>query len=379
LSPGANIPLSVGEEHELLVERLTLGGDGVSRHHGFVIFTPFVLPGERVLVTVFEIKKKFARARLQKVIETSPNRIEPKCSHFTLCGGCSWQHITYEGQVQLKLELFSESLSRAELFPERPATIVPCQEPWHYRNRIELSKRGAIFGFHELSSDRVFEPSECPVASKRINSVLSLRSYLEGRSFSNERLHISEDGEGRIRLRGFTSHSQRPEFTQVNNEQNDNLKEHITKIVCESPAKEIIDLFCGAGNFSLELARLLPTERVVGIDNNKKAIASAQKQAERLGLSTRCRFYCRSVTKADLQGQGLVLVDPPRRGLEASICKTLGESPPQSLIYISCNPITLVRDLKIILASGHLKLRSAKVFDMFPQTSHMESVVHLSR
>ena len=372
-------PFGVGDVLEADVEDVAFGGEGVAKVSGFVVFVPYVAQGDRVRVEITEVKKQFGRARLLDVLEPSADRVTPRCPHYTHCGGCQYQHIDYPAQLLMKQRQVTEHFRRIGGFDNASIDpIVPCPTPYNYRNRImvrsqwhkPLQKR--VIGFLQPDS-RLVEPiEECHIAEPELNAKLP-----EVAANPPPRNGI------KVTLRKFPEDWELPpdSFFQVNFPILPKLVSTIGDKIASVGARYLIDAYCGVGFFALSLADRV--ERFVGVEIDKPAIKAARRNMETRKV-TNGEFV--AAATEDVLGELLerfppretvVILDPPRKGCARSGLDALRKVQPGHLVYVSCHPATLARDLKIFCEDGLYTLRSVTPLDMFPQTQHMECVAHL--
>ncbi len=416
------------------IEKCIYGGAGLARVDGKAIFIPFTLPGEIVEAHITEDRRSFANAELDAVLEPSKERAIPPCEYFGQCGGCQYQHAIYAQQIALKLSILRETLERAKLaaLPE----IVPVYaEPLGYRNRVRLHVQREPFAlcYKRRASHANLPVSRCPIAAPLLQHALEavtriggkfIREFDEIEFFTNERaseLLVSLWAKRRIdnlssnlrefcealrreipTLTGasvFSAHdSKAPErkiveweaqaltyrvadvsyrvsagaFFQVNRFLIDRLVE---LVAAEFSGNAVWDLYAGVGLFAQALSRKF--EKVIAVE---AAPASSNDLRQNLQGST--HKTVRSGTLEFLRQQRgpapeLIVVDPPRTGLGTSVVSALTKVRPQSIVYVSCDPATLSRDLHALVESGY-HLRNMHMVDLFPQTFHLESVTVLS-
>src|SRR5437867_2562638 len=355
---------------DLKIEDIAFGGKGVGREQGKAIFVPYTIEGELVSAEIVREKKQFAEAELVEVKESSPHRVTPECPYFGRCGGCAYQHIGYEHQLAIKLRQVRNVLQRIGKLKDialRP--IIPSPKPYGYRNRITVHAQDGVIGFFRRDSHHLIEVERCPISCDEVNRELM---DLRGR---NPR-------DGHYTLRTVSS---RRVFCQTNDEVSDTLRDLIVDLV--PPNQDLlIDAYCGAGFFAKAL--LNKFKRVVGIDWDKFAIAAAKENATeketyiagdvadelgRLNLTALNSQVSRR--KTDDSAVMRLIVDPPAIGLSVSVRRAILDLAPATLIYVSCNPATLARDLKEL--HGKFTIDSVTPLDMFPQTAEIEVAVHL--
>jgi tRNA/tmRNA/rRNA uracil-C5-methylase (TrmA/RlmC/RlmD family) len=359
---------------DLKIEDIAFGGKGVAREQGKAIFVPYTIEGELVSAEVVREKKQFAEAELVEVKESSPHRVTPECPYFGHCGGCAYQHIGYEHQLAIKWRQVRNVLQRIGKLKDIPLRpIIPSPKPYGYRNRITVHAQDGVIGFFRRDSHRLIDVERCPISCDEVNRELT---DLRGRN--------PRDGHYILR----TSSSPRV-FSQTNDEVADALRDLIVDLV--PPNQDLlIDAYCGSGFFAKAL--LSKFERVVGIDWNKFAIAAAKEDAteketyiagdvdeelQQVGAIHPNRPPVNDIDRGRLRSMAptTIIVDPPATGLSANARKAIVSIAPTTLIYVSCNPATLARDLKEL--HGKFTINSITPLDMFPQTAQIEAVAHL--
>ncbi|PYK15596.1 MAG: hypothetical protein DME55_13515 [Verrucomicrobia bacterium] len=354
---------------DLKIEDIGFGGKGVGREQGKAIFVPYTIEGELVSAEIVREKKQFAEAELVEVKASSPHRVAPECPYFGRCGGCAYQHIAYEHQLAIKWRQVRDVLQRIGKLKDIPLRpIIPSPKPYGYRNRITVHAQDGVIGFFRRDSHRLIDVERCPISCDEVNRELT---DLRGRN--------PRDGHYTLR----TSSSRRV-FSQTNDEVADALRDLIVDLV--PPNQDLlIDAYCGAGFFAKAL--LDKFERVVGIDWDKFAIAAAKEDATEketyiagdvadveAAVSAANLGELRVGTRATTPNTTLI-VDPPATGLSANVRHSILDLVPTTLIYVSCNPATLARDVKEL--HEKFTINSITPLDMFPQTAEIEVVVDL--
>jgi len=353
---------------DLKIEDIAFGGKGVGREQGKATFVPYTIEGELVSAEIVREKKQFAEAELVEVKESSPHRVTPECPYFGQCGGCAYQHIGYEHQLAIKWRQVRDILQRIGKLKDIPLRpIIPSPKQYGYRNRITVHAQDGVIGFFRRDSHRLIDIQRCSISCDEVNDELM-----------DLRRRNPRDGHYTLR----TSSSRRV-FSQTNDQVADGLRNLIVDLV--PPNQDLlIDAYCGAGFFAKAL--LDKFERVVGIDWDKFAIAAAKENA------TKKETYIAGDVEEELaRSDGFseegetgrlgsrrsltLIVDPPATGLGANARKEILNIAPTTLIYVSCNPATLARDLKEL--HGKFTINSVTPLDMFPQTAEIEVAVHL--
>ncbi len=371
--------MTLGQHLTVRVEDVAFGGDGVARVEEFVVFVPFVITGELVEVELTEVKRNFARARLLNVIEPSPLRAVPPCPYFGACGGCQYQHVAYAAQLDLKHKQITDIFVRIGKFPAALiAPIVPCPQPYGYRNRIMIRsqwdkfKQGLNIGFLRHDNGLVVDIEECKISEPLISEQIR-----------HVRAHPPPKGGLKVVLRIAPEGWEVPQdsFFQNNFILLTNLLSTLATAVRGSGARLLIDAFCGVGFFALELADLV--ERFVGIELDKHAIKAARANA--IAKNRPNGEFIAGTTEEQLPrilekpalAPVSVLLDPPRTGCRPEVLELLRRTRPSQVIYVSCHPATLARDLNILCSEGVFELKQVTPLDMFPQTQHVECVAEL--
>jgi 23S rRNA (uracil1939-C5)-methyltransferase len=360
---------------DLKIEDIAFGGKGVGREQGKAIFVPYTIEGELVSAGIVREKKQFAEAELMEVKEGSPHRVTPECPYFSHCGGCAYQHIDFEHQLAIKWRQVRSVLQRIGKLKDIPLRpIIPSPKQYEYRNRITVHVQDGVIGFFRRDSHRLIDIERCPISCDEVNRALT---ELRGRN--------PRDGHYTLR-----KSSSRRVFSQTNDDVANALRDLIVDLI---PANQclLIDAYCGGGFFAKAL--LNKFERVIGIDWDRFAIADAKENA------TEKETYIAGDVEEELQQVGpvrlnrlphanepdngrlgsiaptTVIVDPPAIGLSVNVRHAILDLAPTTLIYVSCNPATLARDLKEL--QEKFTIHSVTPLDMFPQTAEIEAVAHL--
>ena len=422
----------------VLVESLDQEGRGVAHVDGKVIFIEGALPGEVVEFASYRRKPNYEFAEATRIVRASASRVVPRCCFFGVCGGCSMQHLEARAQVAAKQRVLEENLARIGRVTAETMLSPIHGPTWGYRYRARFSARyvvrkGALVGFRERHSSFVTDMKTCEVVPARISALLvPLRQLIAGLSI-RERLPQVElaigdavdvlvlrvleppDASDQAKLKQFalqhrvqlflqpkgpdsvypffpldapplqyripdfdlTFPFNPTDFTQVNHAINRALVRRAITLLDPQPGDRIGDLFCGLGNFTLAIAKT--GAHVTGIEGNAGLLRRARENAVRNGLEAGCRFVERdlfAISGNDWRGLApfdRVLIDPPRDGA-MELAKSIGESPPARIVYVSCNPATLARDAAVLVHSHGYRLAAAGVVNMFPHTSHVESV-----
>ncbi len=361
---------------DLKVKDVAFGGKGVGRDNGKAVFIPFTIDGERVSAKIVREKKQFAEAELVDLVEISPHRVQPPCPYFGRCGGCSYQPIDYEHQLALKFRQVRDVLGRIGKLADVPMRpIIPSPSSYRYRNRITVHAQDGVVGFFRRESHRLIDIEICPIARPEVNDAL-----VDLRSRRVRDGHYTLRAEPGPRV-----------FSQANDAVADALRALIARLI-PSGQELLVDAYCGAGFFAKTL--LEKFERIIGIDWDKFAIEAARENAttketyitgnieEELrhalagAVDRAARGPLGSTAPTSPNKKITLIVDPPASGLSAGTRRVIVDLAPATLIYVSCNPATLARDLKEL--GDKFKIESVTPLDMFPQTAEIEVVASAS-
>lgn len=421
-----------------MIESLTHDGKGVAHLEGKATFIHGSLPGERVRFLYTGRWRKYDEGRTVEVLEASPERVEPRCDRFGICGGCSLQHQSHEAQIAAKQQAMLDAL--AHIGKVAPGEILPPlvgASPWGYRRKARLGVRhvpkkgGALVGFRERGSSRVAELTCCHVLHPRVGELLpQLRALIDALSIPDQvpqiemamgdetcvlifrlletpneadlallrefgprhevAVYLQEGGPDTVRpLNGegveltyalpefdLRLHFLPNDFTQVNSDINRQMIHRAVEMLALEPNDRVLDLFCGLGNFTLPLARRAGA--VTGVEGDAGLVARARKNAERNGLSN-TGFYTANLYETLEQEPWLnqafnKVLLDPPRSGAQEVLAHLPKLGAERIVYVSCYPGTLARDAGILVNELGYRLVSAGVMDMFPHTAHVESI-----
>ncbi|MBK9293617.1 MAG: class I SAM-dependent RNA methyltransferase [Oligoflexia bacterium] len=369
----------VGQIVELSIDSLAHGGAGVGRLNDFVFFIPFTAPGDKVKAEIIEIKKNYAQAELKNILTPSSARAEAPCNVFGKCGGCQWQHVDYKIQLEQKQKTVEHALARiAKEAQFELKKIIPSPQEFNYRNRAQIRTQGPRLGFYSRNSHELVEFKNCHLLEPALNEELGkirneIKSYPDCKTSKIEMFLTQQN---QIARSNNKSHGQEFGFSQVNTKQNENLQNLVVEVF-DTPSEQnnnILDLFCGNGNFSFPLSK--SGWDIYGVDLNKNAITQARSKATEKTFFS-CNDCLKEIKKLALKGRTFknILLDPPRIGCQEALLKNLMSLKPEKIVYISCNPTTFGRDwARIKAANPKFKLKWVQPLDMFPQTFHVELI-----
>lgn len=413
------------------ITSMAFRGYGVARIDGKVAFISHSVTGDKAQVEIIKEKKNYLTGRLTRLIEPSPWRVDPPCPHFGLCGGCQWQHIDYSIHGELKKEILKEVLIRlsgSKAIP--PIAVTSSHDPYAYRVRVQLKVKGNTIGYYQERSNQLVEIDHCPISHPLVNQIilflqkemsffpplkeidinvspeegkgvlilhpLSFRQGFKNFLKAFLRDHPMIRGLSIIRKGGFQLMGDpclnisiplnRPRwgkkirlrasaesFFQVNLKQNQTLIETVLNFSDVKENERVLDLYAGIGNLTLPLA--IEAKEIFGIEENRMAIEDARFNAEENGISN-CDFIPGRVEDIlkhwERKRPDLIVLDPPRTGCKAIVDQIAGLKP-EKIVYVSCEPTHLSRDLRLFSKNGY-HLQKLGLIDMFPQTYHMEVV-----
>lgn len=421
------------------IESIDQEGRGIAHAEGKVIFIEGAITGETVTYNSYRRKPSFEMAQVDHVENPSFMRVEPKCAHFGVCGGCSMQHLEPRAQVAVKQRVLEDTLWHVGKV--RAEHVLPPIHglPWGYRQRARLSvrhveKKGrTLVGFHEKRSSFVADMRRCEVLPPKIGTMLEdLAQLMDGLSIRDRLPQIevacgenvdvlvlrileplspsdevalcnfadAHDVQFWLQPKGpdsaYPFHPRMapaltytlPEFdiempfaptdfTQVNHRINRVMVHRAIRLLDPRPGERIADFFCGLGNFTLPIAKC--GAQVLGIEGSETLVQRARRNALHNGITDGIEFNAMNLFEMDEAGLNRLgafdkwLVDPPRDGA-VELVKAIGEDGPRRIVYVSCNPATLARDAAVLVQTKGYALKTAGVMNMFPQTSHVESI-----
>ncbi|MFT4270387.1 MAG: 23S rRNA (uracil(1939)-C(5))-methyltransferase RlmD [Pantoea sp.] len=417
------------------IEDLDPFGQGVARHNGKAMFVSGALPGEQAEVTLLEDKRQYARAKATRITNPSSERVAPRCPHFGVCGGCQQQHVSVALQEQSKARALARMLSRDAPLPVRVDEIIS-GHAWGYRRRARLGlqwhpkQQRLQMGFRQAASNDLVELTQCPILAPELEALLRpLHHCLSGlnavKRLGHVELVLADNGplmvlrhldalssDDRAKLERFSHEHDvmlyladgsddltalKPDtpfyrsfnlqltfspqdFIQVNDGVNQQMVAKAIDWLDLKPQDRVLDLFCGMGNFTLPIGKFV--ENAVGVEGVAALVRQAAYNADLNNLKN-VRFFQHNLEEDvarqawAAQGFNKVLLDPARAGA-AGVMSHIVKLAPERVVYVSCNPTTLARDSQTLLSAGY-HLERVAMLDMFPHTSHLESMVLFSK
>lgn len=393
------------------LDKLTYGGDALGRlSDGRAVFVPFALTGETVSIRTIEEKPSHVRAELVEVLEPSPDRISPKCLHFGICGGCHYQHMPYSIQVDIKAAILRDQLLRIGKISDPPLKqAVPCTIEWNYRNHVQfhLTRTGKL-GYVDVHGRNVFPISECHLPEPTLDSLWPRLEFDPGLGLERASLRLGMDEQTMlvlesaevpeleleadlsvvhlsgtdtvvmagddylsIKVNDRLFHVSAASFFQVNTGMAEKMVAHLLEQLPVTPATTLLDVYCGVGLFSAFFAPRVG--RVIGVEASPSACEDFTINLDDFDNVELYEAAAETVLPGLDVKPGVVIVDPPRAGLEKRALDALLVLAPLRLAYVSCDPSTLARDAARLIAGGY-RLVQVTPFDLFPQTYHIESI-----
>jgi len=378
---------------EVEVERILPGGVGLAHAGGKTVFVSLAAPGDRLRVRVDREQGNLLFASIEEILTPSPVRIEPPCPYFGRCGGCDFQQLTYEAQLAAKAEMIRDCLHRIAGFENIPEfSVTPSPNEWRYRMRAtwQIDREQQAIGYYERGSRRVCDVVDCAILAPELQASLEHVRGTEWNQFPSDLRHLEvaagendvsfarafedfEKNELRLTVRGEVYRYDAQTFFQTNPTL---LGPLIDAALGDAGGESAIDLYSGVGLFTLPLLRRFRS--VMAVESNPTSAGFARCNLKDAG------FDAASVKVANvanwLNGVStrvdFILLDPPRIGAESAVIKGILSLHPARISYVSCDPATLARDLKKLVAGGYM-VQSLAAFDLFPQTHHVETVVDL--
>ncbi|MBD0326408.1 MAG: class I SAM-dependent RNA methyltransferase [Pyrinomonadaceae bacterium] len=389
-----------GAQLEVSIERILPGGAGLAHADGRTLLVSLAAPGDSVRVAIERTSGSVSFASITEILEPSPARVEPPCPYFGRCGGCDFQQLSYDAQLSAKQEIISDCLRRLARFEISPREIPITGSPlqWQYRARAQWQHdaRAHRLGYFERTSHRVCDVAACPVLAPPLQETFTtLRQAMQDKTLpanitelqsvaGDEGTSLSpslDDESPREVSRTIDGHTYRfsaDGFFQINHEL---LPSLVAAATSEAQGTTAVDLYCGVGLFTLPLTRRFA--HVTGIEANPAAINYARRNLSGAHI-TNATFECARVGEyldshaQELAPVDLVLLDPPRAGAEPQAISGILALRPERIVYVSCDPATLARDLRALMQNDY-QLETIAAFDMFPQTHHVETIARLKR
>ena len=386
----------------LKCKRLDHLGKGICYHDGKIVFVNNLLPKEEAEIKIILNKKRYSIGKIVSLKKTSPNRITPKCPYENC--GCTLKHLSYEKEILFKEEKVKDIIKRYAGINPRINHIIPCPKTNNYRNKITL-KVDEKLGFYKENTNQIIPITECELVSPTVNKIIGLLNNIDLTKAT--KITIKEFNEIMIAIDGNIDINPLKElagsiyindelvygnkfvetdiletnfkilpnsFFQVNKYMTSKLYETVINYAGKDKKQKVLDLYCGTGTMTLLLSKNF--KEVIGIEKNEEAIECANINKESNNIKN-VKFICDDASKSQNFKSDIIVIDPPRSGLEKEVIKNILEINPNKIIYVSCDPMTLARDLKIL--NEKYVTEEITPIDMFPNTYHVECVCLLER
>ena len=411
-----------------VIDGISHKGEGIAHIEGKATFIPFALPNETVKVKITEEKRKYNRAQLIEIIRPSPNRIEPLCPHYYECGACSYQHVNYSQQLEMKRKIVEENINRIGKLVIEVPPLIPAEKPYRYRNKVSWQIVNKSLGYYQAGTNKLVKIHACKLISQKMEEATNrLRDLLVEMPLTAKSNMImresSTDGKIMLILTNLTKELDEEimgnlsgivdnlyvnylneikytkifgsdkineeakgakillsplAFFQVNHLQMEKIIEILEGYLALKKDDILLDAYCGVGSLSLPLANKV--SKVIAIESYALAIEDAENNALINNINN-CEFLVghteRILPKLN-KTFNKIIVDPPRIGLREEVIRAISKANPEKIAYVSCNPATLARDLAIFSENGYIT-KEIQPIDMFPQTGHVECVTLMSR
>ncbi|NGX38317.1 MAG: 23S rRNA (uracil-C(5))-methyltransferase RlmCD [Chlamydiae bacterium] len=419
------MPLQLNQKIEIPIHRLGVSGEGVGDFESFTMFVDGALPGEIILGIVTEIRKNFGRAKILEITKSSPHRVKPICPLFGRCGGCQIMHLEYEKQLEAKRQRILDALQRIGKLEVEVNPCHPSPMPLAYRNKIQLPVKEGKIGLYTKGSHEVIDVEKCYIHCSLGEKVYEwIRSFPEVQKFQHllirtavktgevllvfvtEEAFIPQDIPPEVKgivqcinrskgnrilgqefrtlwgrewikeiLHGLQFRISAASFFQINPFQAENLYSQVVDFAELTGNEIVLDSYCGVGTLALILAK--GAKKIIGVESVPESIEDAKANAK-LNKIENVEFFCERAEefRPTLDKVDVAVVNPPRKGCEQNFLEVLAKIRPKRIVYVSCDPATMARDVSFLVSQGY-RVSQIQPFDMFPQTSHVECVVQL--
>lgn len=413
--------IKIDEIYDVKITSLENEGAGVCKINGMIVFVPKTLPGEKVRIRITEKKKNFARGKIVEILESSDKRIESKCPYYEECGGCNLRHQTSKENLKFKKEKVENALKRIGKLNVKVEDTVPSFKEDNYRNKVSFKVEDDRIGFYGEGTYQLIDINYCFLAQKQINDLLSvIKKYLKinkneiknitiryGNAMDELLIDIYSLNDKDIKIldylttninnlisiifndkvvygngyikeisNGLMFDVSAKSFFQVNSVQTEKLYDEIVKVANLSKDDVVLDLYCGTGTITSIISKHV--KKVIGIEIVEDAIFNAKKNLKINNINN-VKFICGDAAKEISKIKekvDVVIVDPPRKGIDRKAIAIMKKLSPKKIVYVSCNPVTMARDLSYL--NDLYDVKKVIPVDMFPNTSHVECVCVLN-
>ena len=363
---------------QVIIEKLDHYGRGITKIKNKICFVENALPQEEVEVNIIKETKKYFLAEVTKILKENPNRIVSLCPYYNSCGGCNLDHLSFEKENEFKEEKVKEIMNKFAKIPNEKIKLIIYDKPYHYRNKITLHTDGRNIGLYQKGSHNIISITNCLLLNDKLNQ--KLKDIKENNKseiilkIGNKTEEILSPGNKKNYIISYISNKKykvsEKSFFQVNSMITEKIYDEVKQIIQKKQSKNVLDLYCGTGTIGIYIHELV--NKVLGIESCKEAVEDA-KENKNLNNASNCTYKLGKVenlTKEITKEYDTAIIDPPRNGLDKKVVEKLLEIKPKTLIYVSCDPATLARDLNIL--QENYEVIYIKPYNMFPRTYHVE-------
>lgn len=375
----------VGSRIQVRIEKMVIGGAGLARTDGLVIFVDYAAPNDLLLVEIIEHKKNLAFGKIVEVIQPGPNRTQAPCQHYGICGGCSWQHISAKEQLKQKEIILKDALKEVlRSHPIEILPIIPSPKNFEYRNRVQMTFTGDRFAFRGKRSHDLVPVESCKLVEEPLRTLIEMVGSNKYKTQVRYDLRIQPESQKPLAT-PLNDDIELVGFSQVNRFQNYDLIQAVVSALKSHPQVDLYEFYAGSGNFTFPILKDHKFAHVWAIEGSPALVEVAHEEIQSHNISNkRISFhlgdvghFLKSKWPTD---KDIVFLDPPRIGADEFVIKTIAASRPAQIVYLSCHPVTLARDLKRLFHQApDYRIDFIQPFEMFPQTDHIETLISLSR
>lgn len=366
------------------IEKLDHYGRGITKINGKICFVENALPKETVEIKIIKEAKKYFLAETKKIINKSKDRVIPPCKYASICGGCNLEHLSFSKENGYKVTKIKEIIKKFANEQEEKVKPIIYDKEYHYRNKITFHQKNGKIGLYQKQSKNIIPIDNCLLITeeleqeiKHISAGKETEIILRMGNKTKEILNSNKENKYILSMIGNKVYQvSQKSFFQVNPIITEKLYEEIKDIVKHRQAKNVLDLYCGTGSIGIYISE--EVEKVLGIESVKEAVIDAKENAKRNNIKN-CSYLLGKVeelTEKLTEGYDTAIIDPPRKGLDKKVIEKLLQINPQTIIYVSCDPVTLARDINLLKTSYNLEY--IRPYNMFPRTFHVECCALLS-
>ena len=368
---------------EVEIEKLDHYGRGITKIDDKICFVENALPNETVEIKIEKETKKYLLASTSKIIKQSKDRVTPPCPYYQICGGCNLEHLSFEKENRYKKQKVQEIMEKFAKVDKNLVQDTIYNQPYHYRNKIILHNKNNQIGLYERKSNQIIPIEKCYLVEEKLNEEIKKITLSKEKDIvlriGNKTEEILNQKKNTIKSYIGSKQYQisKESFFQVNSKITEKLYDEVKEIIKNKHSKNVLDLYCGTGTISIYIHE--EVNKVLGIESCKEAVEDAKENII-LNKAQNCTYQLGKVedlTKEITRKYDTAIIDPPRKGLNKKVVDKLLEITPNTLIYISCDPVTLARDLNLLKKA--YRIDYIRPYNMFPRTYHIENLVLLTK